>query len=345
MGRRLAYDPAAGRLWVVCRQCERWNLSPLETRWEAIEEAERAFRDTPLRVSTDNIGLARLREGLELVRVGKPPERELLAWRYGDQFGKRRRKFLTYAAVGGVAGAVAVGATFANMFGVTIAGLGALGSIASASLNLANLRNLRATQKELGAIIDGPDGAPIALTKSYVRCAALVPVHEGWELKLPYHPKRTAEMEAAGTLRNAAPPIVLHGEAAQRALSAMLPELNRYGGGTRQVNAAFDVLHEMPTIDALLREGAVNTEAVKTQMKLKTGESNVGVLPARLRLAMEMVLHTDQERRAMEGELALLETQWREADEIAKIADALLLPEQVEARLTALRNTSKPDAD
>ncbi|MGI9039356.1 MAG: hypothetical protein ACR2GQ_10905 [Gemmatimonadota bacterium] len=37
IGRRLAYDPAKGRLWAVCRRCERWNLSPLEIRWEAIE--------------------------------------------------------------------------------------------------------------------------------------------------------------------------------------------------------------------------------------------------------------------------------------------------------------------
>ncbi|MDH5235738.1 MAG: hypothetical protein OEW77_12335, partial [Gemmatimonadota bacterium] len=38
VGRRLAFDAAKGRLWVVCRNCERWNLSPLDTRWEAIEE-------------------------------------------------------------------------------------------------------------------------------------------------------------------------------------------------------------------------------------------------------------------------------------------------------------------
>jgi hypothetical protein len=67
VGRRLAFDAAKGRLWVVCPRCERWNLTPLETRWEAIEEAERAYRGMKLRVSTDNIGLARLHEGLDLV--------------------------------------------------------------------------------------------------------------------------------------------------------------------------------------------------------------------------------------------------------------------------------------
>ena len=83
-----------GRLWVVCRKCERWNLSPIDERWEAIEECERLFRDTRLRVSTDNIGLARVPDGLELVRIGSPLRPEMAAWRYGDQFGRRRRKNL-----------------------------------------------------------------------------------------------------------------------------------------------------------------------------------------------------------------------------------------------------------
>jgi hypothetical protein len=56
VGRRLAFDTERGRLWAVCRRCERWNLTPLETRWEAIEECERLFRDTRRRVSTDNVG-------------------------------------------------------------------------------------------------------------------------------------------------------------------------------------------------------------------------------------------------------------------------------------------------
>jgi hypothetical protein len=70
---------------VVCRHCERWNLSPLEERWEAIEEAERLYRDTRKRVATDNIGLAKLRDGTTIVRIGEPLRPEFAAWRYGDQ--------------------------------------------------------------------------------------------------------------------------------------------------------------------------------------------------------------------------------------------------------------------
>src|SRR3954468_21754411 len=118
VGRRLAFDPAKGRLWVVCRRCERWNLTPLEERWEAIEECERAFVGTKLRVSTDQIGLARLKEGLELIRIGEPQRPEMAAWRYGDQFGRRRRKH--YALVAGglvVVGGVLVFGPMAGMFG------------------------------------------------------------------------------------------------------------------------------------------------------------------------------------------------------------------------------------
>jgi hypothetical protein len=118
VGRRLAFDAAKGRLWVVCRKCERWNLTPLEERWEAIEECERAFRGTRLRVSTDEIGLARLREGLELVRIGDPQRPEMAAWRYGDQFGRRRRrKYLIAGGIVVVASTVVVAGPVLGMIG------------------------------------------------------------------------------------------------------------------------------------------------------------------------------------------------------------------------------------
>src|SRR5690554_1197102 len=98
VGRRLAFDAERGRLWVVCRHCERWNLTPLEERWEAVEDAERIFRATRLRAQTPEVGLARTTEGLELVRIGNPLREEFAAWRYGDQFGRRRRKAILYGA-------------------------------------------------------------------------------------------------------------------------------------------------------------------------------------------------------------------------------------------------------
>ena len=40
-----------------------------------------------------------------------------------------------------------------------------------------------------------------------------------------------------------------------------------------------------------------------------------------------MALNEANERHALEGELALLELEWKEAEEIASIADQLALPE------------------
>ena len=50
-------------------------------------------------------------------------------------------------------------------------------------------------------------------------------------------------------------------------------------------------------------------------------------MPKPTKLALEMALHEEQERRALEGELWLLEHAWREAEEIAEISDSLFLPE------------------
>src|SRR5512137_1364754 len=121
VGRRLAFDAAKGRLWVVCRKCERWNLSPLEERWEAIEAAERMYRDLRMRVATENIGLARHPGGLELVRIGQPLRPEFAAWRYGDQFGRRRRRMLLIC--GGITLAAGAILTAGLATGVITAGM------------------------------------------------------------------------------------------------------------------------------------------------------------------------------------------------------------------------------
>jgi hypothetical protein len=83
----------------------------MDERWEAIEDAERRFRDTRLRVSTDNIGMARLPDGTDLVRVGPALRPEFAAWRYGDQFGRRRRRAVAAGAVGAAAVAAAAPVT------------------------------------------------------------------------------------------------------------------------------------------------------------------------------------------------------------------------------------------
>ncbi len=52
-----------------------------------------------------------------------------------------------------------------------------------------------------------------------------------------------------------------------------------------------------------------------------------------------MAANEDAERRALQGELATLERAWQEAEEIAAIADDLLLPTGVRARLARLKRS------
>ena len=47
-------------------------------------------------MSTENVGLAKHPEGLELVRIGRPWRPEFAAWRYGDQFGRRLKRAIIY---------------------------------------------------------------------------------------------------------------------------------------------------------------------------------------------------------------------------------------------------------
>ena len=149
IGRRLAFDPAKGRLWVVCTSCGRWNLAPLDERWEAIEQCERLFRDTRIRVSTDNIGLAKLRDGTELVRVGEPLRPEFAAWRYTDQIVRRRRRAL-------VVGAVATTGIVASVAGLSI-GLGAGGG-AWWVFNLLNTARKQVRKRRVVHRIEQPGG-------------------------------------------------------------------------------------------------------------------------------------------------------------------------------------------
>ena len=67
------------------------------------------------------------------------------------------------------------------------------------------------------------------------------------------------------------------------------------------------------------------------------GEAFLDRLPPTLRLALEMAAHEDIERRAMEGELTLLEQAWRDAEEIAAISDSMFLPQGVDEQFDAIK--------
>lgn len=82
---RPAFDPWLGRLWRVCPGCRRWNVVPLEDRWEALETYERAVRDEGRSLlRTDHLDLVAV-GARQLLRVGRAPRPELAGWRYGTR--------------------------------------------------------------------------------------------------------------------------------------------------------------------------------------------------------------------------------------------------------------------
>jgi hypothetical protein len=340
VGRRLAFDSAKGRLWVVCQHCARWNLTPIEERWEAVEESEKAFRAQRLRAQTDNVGLVRLPDSTELIRIGRPLRPEFAAWRYGESFRKRYRKEIATAAVaGGVAGFVG---TFGGAAARDAVGLFAAQTVAA---NLAiGIWTARRVRKAYPTIM-GENGKPLRPDFEHTRFTA--PLGEPVHLYLKHGYGR----------------VELVGDRATRALATLLAFANRGGGSARAVNDATTLIADagdpskalsLIGADAQRRTGDFEeraaavargprgrtiSEAIASQLDARRNVSfwmpngipprNRGALtrlPRVERLALEMSLHEESEQHALDGELAALQRDWQEAEEIAAIADGELTP-------------------
>jgi hypothetical protein len=374
VGRRLAFDAAKGWLWVVCRKCDRWNLTPLEERWEAIEECERRFRDSKLRVSTDEIGLVRIDNGLDLIRIGAPLRPEFAVWRYGDRFARRRKQF--YA----IGGATAIGGA-AMMIGPSLFGfldgshmdtmLMSMGATALTAFEF--YRQLpRWTssyyRKWATARVTLPGQARrVALRGDSLADVTLARTEGGWAMSVPYSTRKDGWPEFHR--------VWLEGEEARAVVARILPVHNARGATAGTVKTAVEVLSETPNVDALFAKFATErgksyteymaerqthlagghpiihgqTTAQRLQLiqQLVTGPNGfmgnlengvpIASIPDAPRLALEMASHESGERRAMEGELQLLTAAWKEASEIAQTSDSMFLPDAVVEGLARLK--------
>jgi hypothetical protein len=326
VGRRLAFDAAKGRLWVVCGRCERWNLTPLEERWEAIEEGERLFSETRLRVSTDNIGLAKLKEGLVLIRIGGALRPEIAAWRYGDQFGRRRRKHLALSALG-----------VAAVAGIAIAGP-ATGWIAGGGWGLwqgANALHNVYQSRRVRVRLRLPDSETvIPIRKNHLDHTSIVNVDDGWGLRVSL---RKSGDSNAFTKSDESPRVLLYtGKQALRAASKLLPAINASGAKAGEVQSAVTLIGEAGDPVRLFHRYA-GMQPSSRKRSVEGRGHYLRKLPKEVRLALEMASHEEQERRALEGELALLQAAWQEAEEVAQISDDMFVPERVASRWEELK--------
>ena len=356
VGRRLAFDAAKGRLWVVCIRCGRWNLTPLDERWEAIDSCERHFRGTRLRISTDNVGLARLKDGLELVRIGPALLPEIASWRYGTRIARYAQAETDDAVNGGVRNGVRSlmrqGAGLQRW--VARRAASALASYATAiglsDEAMLRVRTFRRGESILARSFD-ETGRPIVIRYSHLRAAQLIRPDrdQPWRL-IVQHDQGAATLDQGRGLRTAGKMLatlnfgVASTAEVEHAISKLDEAGDREGYFTRVASLAMRThwgrIPDAPDEGLIEPVGHSFAEQLALQLANRSfwGRGGTGSeestplfqLPGVDRLALEMAANEDIERRALEGELASLSAAWKEAEEIATIADELFADEVFE---------------
>jgi hypothetical protein len=346
VGHRLAYDPARGRLWVICARCGRWNLSPLEERWEAIDDCERLFRGTRLRFSTDNIGLARVGEHMELVRIGPALLPEIASWRYGSKIEKHIASTNGKPPTNGlVRRGAGLPRWLARRAAAALAGYATTVGLSDEAM--LRLRTFRRGDAVLARTIDD-SGLPIVIRYAHLGGAELIrPDRDApWRLVVRHDGGLARLAEGVG-LRTAGKMLaslnfgVSSNAEVQHAIAKLDEAGDREGYFSRVASLAMRTqwgrVPDAP--DEGLIEPAGNSFAERIALQLANrsfwGRGGTGSeettplfrLPAVDRLALEMASNEDIERRALEGELASLAEAWREAEEIARISDELFADE------------------
>jgi hypothetical protein len=129
-------------------------------------------------------------------------------------------------------------------------------------------------------------------------------------------------------------PLVLRGDSALPVLGRAMVHVNASGASAADVQLALRRMQLVGTPDEFVRDVA-RRRLLLTGGDTRGTELNLGIEamfdaqdeePRKdwaVALALEMALHEETERRALDGELAMLEAMWREAEEIASIADRL----------------------
>ncbi|MGH7524599.1 MAG: hypothetical protein ACREK8_09855, partial [Gemmatimonadales bacterium] len=248
---------------------------------------------------------------LDLVRIGSAQRPEFAAWRYGDQFGRRRWRYAVQVGGLAVAGGALVfgGGEIARMIGVS-------GGLGFQLIN--SLRVLYQGRRAVVRISTVDDDHQIVSASQLGRAA--IHYHgdrssgELWSLAVPLF---ASNRSGFGMGREEV--VRLHGPFAVEALGRLLPRLNASGGSRQHVRDAVELIESRP-----------DQFRVPLPGRLKGMDHPV-------RLALEMAAHEASERAALAGELKLLERAWRRADELAAIADSLAVTDDVNARVDSAR--------
>ena len=304
-GDRVAYDPAKGRLWAVCRGCKRWTLAPIEERWEALDELEKVVTDKARLLSqTDNIQLLRAGK-MDIVRVGSARLDEQAWWRYGKQLRDRRRrhKRLTALAAGGVGAAVVFGPGIGlGWFGAWMLWENAPKGVTGAARWLRFGSAAWRGQEQCG------NCGFVFRSISYADRGRLV-LLPGEEENGPMavrHPCPRCGHAGEGGL-------ALTGREAEHTVRRVLAYHHFAGASETRIKSATRLIDEAGSADRLGR------------IVLGRGR-RIGDLRRTGAIALEIAANESQEQRLLELELAELERHWLEEEELAEIIDGELTP-------------------
>lgn len=305
LGRRLAFDPGRGRLWVVCRSCRRWSLMPIEDRWEALEELQQHFvAGVVVLAQTENIAL--LRAGpLELVRVGGAGRTEEAWWRYGSELLTRKRNWDRL----GIAGRIAAGAAVAG--GWAAGGFSMLGVWLIMGHGRTNFRDgarwLRfgrfAWQGRASCAACGHELGVIRFSDR--NSLGIFAAPDGGEIEI------VSRCPGCGLYRGAG--LHLKGDEAGRTLRRVLAFHHFAGASEQRVARATRLLEEAGSARDLAR--------IVVQ-----GGKRLGDLPRTGAIALEMAANESMEQTLLQLDVAELRARWRREEELAAISDGELTP-------------------
>jgi hypothetical protein len=123
--------------------------------------------------------------------------------------------------------------------------------------------------------------------------------------------------------------MTLAGTRAMHAATVLLANTNQKGASNRVVQSAVEQIERTGNSTGYLemasrKNGWRGLKPVSVLNAFRQlGPMN---LTATERLALEMAVHEETERRAAEGELRVLAAAWEEAEQIASIVDGMLTP-------------------
>lgn len=307
VGRRFSYDGWKSRAWVICQRCNRWNLTPFDERLDTIAALDRMAARGRVAATSEQVALIRVGP-YDVVRVGQPPRVEMATWRYGERMKARQREKMKVVVPVAL---VVVGVSIA----INVAAGGSMGAFMGQIPGISNAvyRGLVGNRKiAIEPPICARCGRVMVLRSRHVKDARLQRTTQADLALLVICPSCKGE----GAL--------LEGADAETALRSGLTYVNLRQTSKLKKKAA----EAAQQVDACGGPESFLVRQAQREVKVNTYKGAEA-------LALEMAVDE-------QAELRELERQWHEAEEVADIADNLLVDPAIEDALRRLKERNQP---